>query len=459
MRDLVVSGTHLPPGPKGKPIVGVMPEWGSDALGTVTRYAREYGDMVTLPLGPMKFIMVTDPALIEQVLVHQSRKFVKGGLLAYSGRLLGEGLVTSSGEHWLRHRRLIQPAFHGSRIAGYGRVMVEHGLRHAAQWSDGRRCDIAEEMMELTLAIVVKTLFGTELDEDSRRVGEALYVAMDHIVSRFRSVVKLPEWLPTPAHKRADRAFHDLDAIVYRLIDKRQAGEGLGDDLLTALVQARDEQGEPLSRTELRDEVMTLLLAGHETTALAMTWALWLLARHPEAEARLHAELAQVLNGRPPEVADLARLPFADGVIKEALRLYPPTWAIPRKSVEPFELGGYQFPAETTVFTPQWVVQRDARFFSDPETFQPERWLDGLAKRLPTFAYFPFGGGPRRCIGASFAEMEAVLLLVTLCQHYSFRPVEEHPIKLEPLITLRPKHGIQMSLHKRIPAAVPAAAN
>ena len=442
--------SRMPPGPQGLPLLGVTLDLRRDPLGFLRRMAREYGDIVYFPLFLQSRVLLSHPDDIEQVLVVQQQKFHKGRLMKdATHRVLGQGLLTSEGEFWRRQRRLVQPAFQRPRITEYAPVVAELTRAHIDTWRDGEARDVAEEMMQITMSIAVKTLFGLELKEEALAVGQALTTVTRYEMRRVRSPFHMPVNLPTKTRRHAEEAYELLDSVVYRLIAERRARQEQGSDLLSMLINATDEDGTQMTPRQLRDETMTILLAGYETTALALSWLWYLLGENPRTELCLHEELDQGLGGHLPTLENLERLPYLDGVIKETLRLYPPAYVLGRTAIEPFGIGAYFFPEETTVLMSQWVVHRDRRFFTDPHVFRPERWLDGLAERLPTFAYFPFGGGPRRCIGQGFALMEASLVAATLAQRYRFRPVPDHLVVPEPLVTLRPKHGIRMTVHSR----------
>lgn len=444
------SENRVPPGPRGLPLVGASFDLLRNPLALLARVARNYGDIARIPLTFQSRIFINHPGLIEQVLVTQQHKFHKGALVKRAtARLLGEGLLTSEGAFWRRQRNLAQPAFHHARVAEYAPAMVEQALARVESWREGEARDVCEEMMRLTMGIAVKTLFGTEMTAEGNLVTEAVGRLMRYELRRLRSPVRLPKSWPTRASRRANQAYEYLDSLVYRIIaDRRTAGKE-GHDLLSMLISATDEHGSRMTAQQLRDETMTLFLAGHETTALTLAWTWHLLAENARTEVLLHEELCRVLGGRSPQMEDLERLPYLDGVISESLRLYPPAYALARTATEPFELAGYRFPAGTTVLMSQWVMHRDPRYFADPTVFRPERWLDGLARRLPAFAYFPFGGGPRRCIGQGFAHMEAMLLVATIAQRYRLRTVPDHPVAPDPLVTLRARHGIRMTIHAR----------
>jgi len=446
------NGNRMPPGPKGWPLLGVSLELLQNPLALLRRLAREYGDIVRFPVLIGDRILLNHPDFIEQVLVIQQSKFHKSDMTKRAtGRLLGQGLLTSEGDFWRRQRRLAQPAFHRSRINGYAETMVSITEEHVRGWRGGETHDVAQLMMAVTLDIAVRTLFGTTLPGEAKQVGHAVSFLMRYQLRRVRSPVRLPENWPTPKSRRAQRENDFLDSLIYRIIAERreQGSSHHHEDLLALLMGAMDEDGTRMTPQQLRDEAMTLFLAGHETTALTLSWTWYLLSQNPAAEVRLHEELSGVLGGRPPAVADLERLPYLQAVINEALRLYPPAYLLARTSIAPSTIGGHDFPTGTTILMSQWVTHRDARFFDDPDAFRPERWLDGLMGRLPAGAYYPFGDGPRRCIGQGFALLESALVTATIAQRFQFRLVQGHPIVTEPLVTLRPRHGIRMTMQER----------
>ena len=443
--------TPLPTaGPTGRFLVGHLLELRADLLSFLTTTARTYGDIALVQYGPRPVYLLSHPDAVEAVLVTHSRSFAKGYFYRLLHQLLGHGLLTSEGAVWRRQRRLMQPAFHRQQVAGYGATMVAYTQRLLADWQDGQVRDIHADMMALTLQVVCQALFDADVAEEAPEVGTALMVALQAIDGLMNGpAFLLPDWVPTPGKRRLDRAVRQLDQLIYRLIaERRQRGARRG-DLLSLLLQARDDNGSGMTDQQLRDEAMTIVLAGHETTALALSWAWYLLAQDPAAEHRLQAEVDQVLAGRPPTVGDLPHLPEAERIILEAMRLYPPIPAVGRETTTLVEIGGYLLPAGTNVMLSPWVVQRDRRFFAEPEAFRPERWVDGLAKRLPRGAYFPFGGGPRLCIGQPFALLEAQLILATIAQRYTLALLPDHPVIPEPSLTLRPKYGLRMRLEAR----------
>ncbi len=439
-----------PPGPPARPLVGHLPELRRDRLGFYTACARRYGDIVALRFGPRPAVLLSHPDHVQTVLVTQHRAVIKHFAWRLNRPIFGEGLLTSEGETWRRQRRLVQPAFHRHRITAYGAEMVAATERLLAGWGDGETRDIHAEMMRLTLTIVTRTLFGAEVAGEEDAIGQDVAVLLAGFIARVGSPLPLPLWLPTPANRRIRAALRRIDALVYRFIGARRRAGGAGDDLLSLLLAARDEgDGQGMSERHLRDEVLTLFLAGHETTAVALSWTWHLLAQHPGVEERLLAELHDVLGGRPPTVDDLPRLPYCEVVITEAMGLYPPAWIVGREALRDLTIGGYRLPAGTTLLMSQWVIHRDERFYEAPADFRPERWLAGLAERLPAGAYFPFGGGPRRCLGSGFAMTEAVLLLATIAPRFRLASVPDRSVVPQPLVTLRPRDGLLMTLHQR----------
>jgi cytochrome P450 len=409
---------------------------------------KEYGDIVTMRYYNFRVYFVSHPDYIEQVLVNDNRKYIKGRILRKNKQLFGNGLLTSEGDFWLRQRRLAQPAFHRARIATYADTMVRYASRLAAEWSNGDERDIHAEMMRLTLAIVAKTLFDADVDHEAKRVGHALEAIM-HFNSDFRKLILTPTWLPTPRKIRATFATAKLNRIIYRFIEERRQSANENGDLLSMLLAARDDDGSRMTDRQLRDEAITIFLAGHETTANALSWTWMLLAQNPTVEAKLHAELDSVLRGHAPSLDDVPNLPYTGHVITESMRLFPPAWGMARIAIEDTEIAGYPIPKGCGVSLAQWVVHRDPRWFDAPMEFRPERWEGDLLKRLPRFAYFPFGGGPRQCIGNNFAVMEAVLLLATIAQKFRIQLVPGKAIVPAASITLRPKTGIWGKIEAR----------
>ncbi|MCI0703417.1 MAG: cytochrome P450 [Planctomycetia bacterium] len=440
---------ELPPGPKGTLIGGSLAEFNTNRLDFFLRLAREYGDLASFRLGPHRMFFPSHPDLIEQVLVTDAKHYVKHfGARVYKP-VLGNGLVTSEGDFWLRQRRLSQPAFLKNRVLTYAPVMSNLTCAMLARWRPGQRVDIGYEFNGVTSAIALKTLFGLDDVGDREEFVNSLRNTFDLLSLRFRDLIPIPLWVPTPRNIRTRRAIAHLRRVVDGFIAAGRARKEPGDDLLSRLVSARDEDGSRMTDQQLRDEAMTLYLAGHETTALTLTWSWYLLATHPDAEAKLVEEWSRVLGGRSPTPDDLHKLPYTDAVIAEAMRVYPPVYLIGREATCDLELGGYRVKKGTTIFMSQWVSHRDPRYFADPEKFYPERWLDGLAKRIPKYAYYPFGGGPRVCIGNTFALMEAAILLATVGQRYKFTIDPDTVLAFNPQITLMPTNGIPATLAMR----------
>jgi len=437
-----------PPGPEPHFLIGNFPLGRPDPLAVFTGWAREFGDIFYYRAGWIHVYFLNSPELIESVLVTNQQNFRKDRVIQNSRWFLGQGLLTSEGGEWLRQRRLSQPAFHRERLALYARIINACAEEMLDSWKDGENRDVHQEMMQLTLRVVAKVLFSVDVKNESKEVAAALNLLMKHSSG---ARILLPPWvryLPLPFLIRVRRAVRQLDEVVYRIIRERRRSENDNGDLLSMLMSARDEDGSRMTDRQLRDEVMTFLLAGHETTALSLSWAWFLLSENPEAENKLHHELARVLDGKNPSFEDLPRLCYTEAVVKESVRLYPPAWSLARTAAEDFEIGGYLVPAGSNVVMSQWIMHRDPRFFPSPEQFDPGRWFEEHTQRLPRFAYFPFGGGPRYCVGASFAMMEATLLLAAIAQRFRLRMVPGHKVVPVPSITLRPKYGIKMSLHQ-----------
>jgi cytochrome P450 len=441
-----------PRAPKEHWLTGHMRPFRRDRLGFLADCARTYGDVVDLRFGLMRVRVLNHPDLVEEVLVTKSRHFIKHGPLRQARPSLGNGLLTSEGDFWRRQRKLAQPAFHRERIAGYAAAMVAAAERMLDGWdkSGDQVRDVQDDMMRVTLEIVAMCLFDADVSGDAAAASAAMETLIRCFARRVDQLIKLPMAIPTPSNLRFRRAMGRLDRIVFAIIAERRASGADRGDLLSMLLHARDEDdGRRMTDRQLRDEAMTLFMAGHETTANTLAWTWLLLSQNPEAEARLHAELDDVLGGRTPTFADLPRLSYADRVITEALRVYPTVWLLGREAIEPCTIGGERVPVGLTLWMSQWVLHRDGRFFDDPEAFRPDRWADGLARRIPRYAYFPFGGGPRICIGNSFAQMEAVLLLATIARRYRLRLAPGADVRPLPTMTLRPDGGVPMILTRR----------
>jgi len=430
--------------------MGLLPILRRDPLRYLTRLARQYGDVVCFRSGTQRFYLLNHPDHIKDLLVTSARKFAKGRALERAKVLLGEGLLTSEGELHLRQRRLMQPSFHRERIAVYAQAMVEYAARMRESWQAGAEIDVHEQMTRLTLAIVSKTLFDADVEGDSGTVIEAVSEAFSLFHLLMFPYTEFVEKLPFSPVKRGHRASARLDEVVFRIIEqRRQEGRDHG-DLLSMLLRAQDEEGGArMSDRQLRDECLTLFLAGHETTANALTWTWYLLAQHPEVEQRVQQELDLALAGRLPRAEDVERLTYTEMVVAEALRMYPPAWIVGRRALEDHQFGPYKVPRGSLVAASQWVTHHDARYFPEPERFDPERWTPEARAARPKYCYFPFAAGPRQCIGEGFAWTEVILVLATMAQRWQLELVPGQKVELKPVVTLRPKHGVRMVVRTR----------
>ena len=447
-----LTGMRLPPGPPARFFgLAAYPAFGGDRIAALARLARAYGDVVFFRLGAQPMALLNHPDYVEDVLVTRARLFKKGRALERAKRLLGEGLLTAEGETHLRQRRLVQPSFHRQRVEGYAQAMVAHAARTAERWRDREEIDVAAEMTQLTLTIVGDTLFGTDVGADARSIREALTDVFEIFPITMSPLGPLLERLPLPVVRRSKRARAMLDRLIYRIIEERRRNPVDRGDLLSMLLLAQDEEhhGARMTDKQVRDEAMTLFLAGHETTANALTWAWHLLAQHPDAERRLHDEIDAVIGNRQPRADDAAHLPYTRRVLAEVMRCYPPAWGIGRRAIEDVEIGGCTIPRGTIVLMSQYLLHHDARFFPEPERFDPDRWLPESQRARPRFAYFPFGGGNRVCIGESFAWMEGMLVLATLAREWRLEQVETSPVPMTAMLTLRPARPIRMKLTRR----------
>ena len=451
---MATVATAWPPGPP-KTLRSLVPfGLGRDPLGFITSLSRTHGDVAHMHAPGEHLVLLTHPQHVKDVLVTNQRNFRKGRGLERARKLLGDGLLTSEGETHLRQRRLIQPAFHRERIASYATVMTDCALRARDRWTDGGTLDVAEEMMRLTLGIVGLTLFAADVEAKAKNVGDALNAVLNSFWTTMLPFADLLEKLPVGILKRGRDARAELDRIIYGLIAERRANPGDRGDLLSMLLLAQDEEagGRGMTDQQVRDEAMTIFLAGHETTANALSWTWYMLSQSPEVEARLHEEVDRVLAGRAPTMGDIPNLPFVEQVVTESMRLYPPAWIVGRRAIGEYAVGGYTLPPRTIVLVSPYVTQRDPRFFDDPDRFLPDRWTPEYRQGLTPFTYFPFGGGTRRCIGEPFAQMELALVVATLAQQWRFRLVPGHPVVPQPVVTLRLKHGLRMTAQRRTAA-------
>lgn len=478
MREEHVSTPKPIPGPGDRPALDELAALRDGPHAFLLKIAQVYGPILRYPVGPpigprLAFYLVCDPAGVKHVLQDNHKNYNKD-TFQYNllSTITGKGLLTSDGDLWLRQRRLAQPAFHRARIHSFAPTMSAITQKMLARWgrhtASGEPLDVAAEMMHVALQIVGATLLSIEIGGQADTLAQATLVVLDHIVHRARTFGIVPEWLPTRGNRQHKAAMRTLERAVYETIAARRPtpptplpareggvehpSHGRGEvDLLAMFMAARDpETGQGMTEQQLRDEVITTVIAGHETVASALAWTWHLLAQNPEAEARLHAELAEVLGGRPVTADDLARLPYTQAVFEEALRLYPPAWIITRRALADDEVCGYRIPAGSLVVTSPYVTHHLPQYWDDPEAFRPERFLPEKAAERPRFAFYPFGGGPRLCIGNQFAMVEAGIIIASVAQRYRLRPVAGHPVEAEPGVTLRPRHGLLMTLEKRL---------
>ncbi len=420
--------------------------------------ARRYGDLVTMSVKPWLVYLVNHPDLVREVLVTNHQRLGRWRNVEAMKYLMGNGLLTSDGSLHQCQRRLMQPAFHRQQIAGFGEIMTGCASQQSHGWNDGDRIDIDEEMRNMTLSIVVKSLFSQDMPPDEvRRIGAAVSFANDYLDSRFHQYEGMRDTLhrlPMPASRRFKRELEFLDRVAYRTIEQHREANGSNGDLLSMLLNMQamkegDTKVSHLSDRQIRDEIITIFAVGHETVTTALTWSWYLLAAYPDFQARFQAELDAVLGGRVATVADLPKLSFTEQVITESMRLYPPVWRMGRVALEGFELSGYEVPTGALICVSQFISHRDSRWFEDPTEFRPDRWTPEFRRTLHPYAYFPFGGGTRRCIGERFAWMEAKLIMATIGQKWHMRHDPEHRIGFDLMFTLRPQHGMPMFLTRR----------
>jgi cytochrome P450 len=440
----------LPPSLKPDLFGGHFRSFRKDPPGFLTRLA-ELGDVGFFRMGPQPAYFAAHPDQIRDVLVVNAHKFKKGRALQRAKAVLGEGLLTSEGEFHLRQRRMIQPAFHRNRIAEYAQVMVKHATRMADDWRRGETRDIDQEMMRLTLRIVGETLFSANVEDQEDRIGSAMTT-----LSKLFDFLLIPfsEWLekiPFPQTRRFRNARDTLNNVIFSIIEERRREGMEKGDLLSMLLTAQDEEdGRGMTNEQVRDEALTLFLAGHETTSNALTWTWYLLSQNPEKEAELHREIDLVLDGRPPRFDDVVDLKYIEAVLAESMRLFPPAWGVGRLALEDHELGGYSVPKGSLVLVSQYVTHRDRRYWEYADQFIPERWLTQSVKDAgQRYIYFPFGGGIRRCIGEGFAWTEGILLLAALAQRWKLRLVDDQRVGTSAMITLRPRYRMRMHISQR----------
>jgi len=449
---LHIRFSSRPPGPKGKFIVGSLDEFQADPLQFLFDLANEYGELSYVRFGPFQGVyLVNDPELIKDILVTKQQSFIKSRDIQTLKAVVGEGLLTSEKKHHMNQRRIIQPSFKKSHIDSYGQDMIDITQSFISKWKSGEEKVITNDMMDIALGIIAKTMFSMDFDEGAKRIGEPMDTVMRGGIKRMRSIVQLPLWVPTKNNRKLKRAIHTLNLELYRMIEKRRKDSQSYTDLLGVLMEAKDDNsGAAMSDRQLRDELMTIFLAGHETTANLLSWTLYLLTQNPEVEDKLYDEIKNVAGEGAIKPEHFSKLAFTQNVIWESMRLCPPAYVIGRQVDEDVEIGGYHMKKGEMVLMSQYVMHRNPKFFAQPDEFIPDRFNDNFMKTIPTFAYFPFGGGPRVCVGNHFSLMEGVLALACIIKEFHLRLApNHHQVKPQPLITLRPKRGLRMIVERR----------
>ncbi len=448
LRDAARADASWPRGPRGDIIFGHLRHLRRDRLGFLSSLSRDYGDFVPLQFRGSPTVFLNDPVLIETMLFRRAADFSKSNLSGFFHPALRRLLLLDEASSWFEQRRLAQPALRPDRMPAYAETMVACAKRTCAGWVDSEVIDVAASMRRLTLDILARTLFDLDLAHIHAEAPAIFDAVLEDVGARAFSPIYL-SFLPTGSNRRSRTRFQRAEALIEALIDDRRRRLDGRPDLLSALIRHRDENGRELSNDELKLTLIPLSFAGHETTSMALTWALHLLASHRDVQAAVHAELTERLAGEQAANDDVSRLPYLAAVLHETLRLYPPIWGFGRQAVRDTELGPYRIPAGTTVFASQWVLQRDSRYFDRPLEFDPSRWSGGLAGRLPRCAFMPFGAGPRRCLGGTFAIVEAMLVLATVCARFRVATIDSSKPELEPLITLRAK-GLRLRVESRV---------
>ena len=443
---------ETPPGPKGEPLFGSSRTYANDPFRFISGLEDAYGDVAYFDMGPMETVMLCDPTAIERVLVSDADRFRKPDFQGDAlGDLLGDGLLLSEGDTWEQQRQLANPAFSMRRLAGMADRITSHAEDRLADWRNGDVVNVERVMTRTTLDVILDLMMGVELSEERVEEIEEQLMPLGQRFEPDPLRFAAPEWMPMPDDAEFDAAVETLDSILDDIIAVREQTAGSGDDgpmdFLSVLIRARDDGVE--SPEQLRDEMMTMLLAGHDTTALTLTYTWFLLSEHPEAERRVHEELESVVGDERPGMDHVRELDYLEWVIQEAMRLYPPVYTMFREPTENVELSGYPLEEGMTLMIPQWGVHRSGRFYDDPETFDPERWKPERAKERPRFAYFPFGGGPRHCIGKHLAMLEAQLIIATTAQQYELDFIGETPLELMPSLTAHPRQEMSMRVVER----------
>lgn len=439
----------FPPGPKGNFILGNLLEFNRDRLGFLSGCSRTYGDIVSLRFGPFNTYLLSDPFGIEQVLVNTSKKFVKAKGLRSNRLLLGDGLIVSEGDFWQQQRKLTQLAFSHNRINAYKEIAIAQTDAMVDRWRNSTVIDIHSEMLDLVLAIVGESLFGPEILNDFHKLSESMKFAMRHINVRSKSLFLFSDYFPTQQNRTFLSSMSEIDEIIYSLIRQRRKLDNERDDLLAIMIDKIYEDGHKLSDEQIRDEIVSFLSAGHETTASSLSWLFYLISQHPDVQMKLQQELENLSAEQSLDLANLSKFPYFEKVVKEAMRLYPSAWLMGREAIQDCEVAGYQLRSGSIFLISQWVMHRDPRYFVNPESFNPDRWNEDLSKKLPNYAYFPFGGGTRLCIGKTFAIMEIFLISSFILQRFKLEFPASFSTSPSPAIALYPKQGMKIIVSRR----------
>ncbi|WP_051404889.1 cytochrome P450 [Bacillus cihuensis] len=451
MTDSNIS-PNIPQGPKGKLLTGHIKDFQADPLAYFTHLSNEYGDVAKIKFGPFQNVyLISNPDLIKEVLVTKQKSFIKSKAMHSLEDVMGQGLFTSEKEFHMSQRRLIQPAFKRSHINSYGQDMIDITTDYLSTWKNGEERIITQDMMSITLGIICKTMFSMDLKQGYELLGKSVETVIKMAVKRMRPIVRMPLWVPTKNNRQYKKVIQELDQIIYGMIEKRREDPVGHNDMLSILMNAKDDENRlGMTNKQVRDELMTTFLAGHETTANALSWTLYLLSQNPEVEKKLFDEIDTVIGSRPPTPDDFKNLTYTQNIIWESLRVYPPSFIVEREVDEDVMIGGYQFKKGEMVMVCQYVMHRKPEYFDNPESFIPERFENNFIKTIPAYAYFPFGGGSRVCIGNHFALMEAVLVLACIAQRYRLKLApDHHEIIPIPTITLRPRRGLRMVVEER----------
>lgn len=440
---------HFPPGPSGHWLQGNLPEYRRGRLQFLERLRAEYGTIASYRLGSIPVVLVCEPQHLKEVLVTNNKSYGRSVSTKMLAEFFGNGLLISEGQSWLRDRRMIQPTFNKETIEQFGDIMVQRTAEFIAQWKPADRRDALLDMQSLTMSIAAETLLGVQLDDEIAAIHDPHEIIRGHFDYRMEHLFVPPRWIPTAHNRSVNAAYHSIRKIVDELIAKRKREQTVGTDILSRLIQVQRAQPHAMTDQQLRDQVLTFLFAGHETTASLLGWVWWLLGKFPDVANRLHEELDEVLQGRLPYVSDIPKLSYTDKVVRETLRLFPSAYVMGRQAIEDTQLGEYHIPRGTNLVISPWLMQRDARFWDHPLEFDPDRWTETTQKTMDQFAWFPFGAGPRICIGKAFAMLESVLIVATIASRFNLALASNHAIEPHASVTIRPSPGVNVICHER----------